>query len=247
MEENRIFRFSYSGIATLAMFLLTNWLLGSDLFDKISNEKIVIIIGLLFSTPLIGFIVSSMAYYVVHRIWDHNFEIKFKDFISIKAIYLEKINSILTVIYGEGTGNINNFPKIVFAINKSKRKLNRINRNNNIRMLTAHQFAIRCYMPDELLNFCVRRRTIYWTHFNILSAIIFGSLISFLLLPFFIAIPKFSWTYFDPIKLLVLIPIVIYFISGVYQFKRARKEANEVEMYWIKNFNLNFKTFNKRD
>lgn len=210
MDQDRIIRISFPGIAIIITILATNWTFGGTLFSFISDTKsfeiLTKIAALVLTTPVLGFVISS----IVHRFTEEN------KLFKIPNELLDNYRKALRTLAPYRPLNDEDFDKPF----KSD-------------VIMVHQAIIRSLMTEESLLYTTRRFTMFWTHRNLFWAILLGMIAGFLSA---ISDMKFgieSTSDLFVIKSSILIMLTFYLIAANNRASYNLKQSNLFEINWI--------------
>jgi hypothetical protein len=213
--KDRIFRFGLTGLTFITSIFFGNWLMGGDQINVFFNKdylKIIIFILSLITTPIVGFIVSS----IIIGIYKY-FDYKNVDFLPPSKEYEQEY---LAKMYGI-------FSNIGSGISYSNDKYSITDYNE---VLINHQLLFRKIDNEEAVLFTVRRMDQYWTQLNTIFSILAGMGIGIIMeLQINGCINRTFLLY----KFILFILIVIYIILGWQQGRKALLQVNDFEKKYI--------------
>ena len=156
MDTERLYRRSMPGIFFVGVLFFSYLLFGGDssyVVNSINNENYSFLIAILVTTPIIGFIISSITISIFHKCQGHKFYINNPPSTKIKEVILNSDHRLFT-----------NVEKL------SKPELQEF--------YCIYQVYIRISLNSESLRFLERRWNFYWIHINNIAAIFLGLLFS---------------------------------------------------------------------
>jgi hypothetical protein len=193
-----------------------------------TKETSTIVLGFLAalaSSPVIGFVISSIAVRLLHLFWGYKFHINLpKNDIDFKR-YIFSLNSLLSSFSKDQ--DVKGFlSSIKYDFYKNIKK--RSNKDSVRTIYVFFNLLLRLKAPNSLTDYTVRRWTLFWTHVNCLTAIILGFL-SVSLFPIFnskVYTYKFEYLPFE-------FPFFLYIAVAVWHLLEARKSAVDIEYKWL--------------
>ena len=212
--KDRTFRFGFTGILFILSVSFGFWYLGGSpttLFNI--NDKIIpVIIGII-STPIIGFILSSINVYCWETLWPG--EKLFQE--PPKEIEQEYLKMVYEV-FPSYSGIIYDEKEKKYIIDKAKLDI----------LLTTHQALMRKVDNKEAMEFSSRRLDTFYVHLNCIYTIFWGTLIGILIN----LLSKQNHGCLST-KGLIIIPILFYFFVGHKHAIQSQKESNEFEKKFL--------------
>jgi hypothetical protein len=190
------------------------WLFGTSIpfFNSIiENLKLAEILISFVSTPILGFVISTIATQIV-RIWMLPNRIEFlepKD--NFRIAYLEQINTSFNP-------NISGLGEIDGQINIVDIKL----------LYLAHTSLFLSRANSEAILFSSRRLDVYHMHVSTIGSIILGFLIAIILCLNYGILGHFNF-----LKTISTIPILAYIFLGIIHARRSLHEANDFEKIYL--------------
>ena len=215
MDQDRIIRMSFPGIAFIVTIFLWDYILGGSFYLRIinitqgTNETINLglasfLLGLIISTPFLGFVLSSIPYAFLTA------ERCFRIPDTLRPGYLEALRRI-------SNQNVTNI--------------------SHEQLTSIHQPVIREEMSDEAVKYTTRRFTFFVTHINM----IFSIAISFFIVSLVHIINGTSFIVPEENCAIMTIKIAIigiylgYIVAGIISAGRIKRESNEFEINWVIN------------
>lgn len=238
MDAERIYRFSLPGIVLFLSISLHLWFFGYNI-DKIISifpnhnkefESIIQLLIIVFSSPALGFIISSIPVYIIKLYMGDKLNFKIPNNIEQIKLYYEKLKYFLNEKYF--TDRINNLK------NKHLDSLNNgelFSKEDISNLYRYFIYAIREINSEPVNKHTLRRWNIFYLHLNISFALLLGIFISIIIFicgcPYDDMINKSCCV----LKLFLELIFLIYLISSIYFMKKSRKEVIEIECDLILN------------
>lgn len=248
MDAERLIRFTIPGWFFIFSLIFHYWAIGGEVpcfilnlvVCKDSSAAILSFLVAIASSPALAFITSTIGERAFHRfallsnrLLDFGYPFLFK--LPQKEEYKRYFKAFRK--------NLPNFKKELYKLETSLRCATNTsginsqdpNYRNNIKELhLLFNLVLRLKCPRELSEFVLRRWNIFWLHINIISAILLGLFFALLLRIYFDITNDISiWLYAPSWKLLLEIPIFLYFWPAYRHLREARKEAVEIEYKWL--------------
>jgi phosphate/sulfate permease len=216
--NERTIRFGFSGVTFILSLIFFYWWLGGSLqrILPIKDESKLIEIAIsVLSTPVIGFILSSIGTFFVRRLILPNHIEFLKPRDELSEMYLREI------VNGSKTNATGIIP------NGNSYAITDINR-----LYLAHTSLFIKRATDEAIKFSSRRIDIYNMHVSTISSIALAFCVSII-----IACQNkiFSNSTFDCGKSIWILFFIVYIGSGINQAIKALKQANEFEKIYLIN------------
>jgi phosphate/sulfate permease len=223
--NERTIRFGFSGVTFILSLIFFYWWVGGSLLCilpmKDQQNWLNIAISVI-STPVIGFILSSIGTSVVRQCLPNRIEFRepsepirpmyYREIVSYSRIKLPGINPSGNEYILEGKG--------------------KTRRSNVRRIYLVHASLFIKKATDEAIKFSSRRIDVYYMHVSLISSIVIAFFVSIV-----IAWQNnvFSKATFDCRKLTWILFFIVYFVIGFCQAKKNLIEGNELEKIYLIN------------
>jgi phosphate/sulfate permease len=223
--KDRIIRFGFSGVTFILSLIFFYWWVGGSLqciLLKNDDPNLIKIAISVISTPVIGFILSSIGTSVVRQCLRNRIEFRepskpispmyYREIVSYSRIKLSGINLSGNEYILEGKG--------------------KIRRSNVRRIYLVHASLFIKKATDEAIKFSSRRIDVYYMHVSLISSIVIAFFVSIV-----IAWQNhvFSNATFDCRKSAWILFFIAYFVTGFCQAKKNLIEGNEFEKIYLIN------------
>lgn len=211
MPADRIFKLSIPGLMFFISFIFFYDFLGGDvnkLLDHLDSNNLLAILLLIFSTPIIGVIFSTIIQFIL-RI-RYGYLILYYPPLSTKIInhVLAKKTDLRDRIIINGT--------------------TKWTKRNMKEFYPYYQVLVRERIGGESSSFLERRWSVYWTHLNNIWVILITFIIT-ATIRFFEY--RSCWTYHivKPYHVIGILIILLYCIAGYFALKSAKIDATKFE------------------
>lgn len=241
MDTSRVLRFTIPGWVLIFSTIFFYWLLGGIDFqsvDKQLSKDVVSLITIsiaflvaLASSPALGFIASTFAASILHRILGYNFHLKIPtDKNDFKMFIVSLSKCLLKIGLDESVKNLQlklrNYDYESVEKVKNDRELIRT-------IYLLFNLILRMKAPITLTEYTVRRWTLFWTHINCITSLIIGFSMALIMKLLFqdnstgIIDEICSW------QSLLILPVILYIGVAYWQLKEARGSAVDIEYTWL--------------
>jgi len=235
LDTARIFRFSIPGWFLIYSFIFHYWLSGGQ-FEllKILSDSFSLILTFLIAlttSPVLGFIASTIGTFILHIIFGYRFLLKLpqnceesKNYFFALNVHLKSMRLYNEVVKLDSA--LKKLPSVDISSNIFCRK--------NIRVFyILFNLILRMKAQNALTEYTMRRWTIFWTHINSITSLILGLFLAVLIQCYnghnlFNLLLRF----FDN-KIMLEIPMLIYVIAAIWHLVEAQKSATEIEYKWL--------------
>ncbi len=211
--KERTIRFGYLGIIFLLTAAFAIWYTDGKLPNLLKTEnngKLIELLIAVISTPGLGFMLSSIAIGILRTFCKKNYE-----FLLPKKEYAQKYYNFIHDSFNKMNSGID-FDETTGLY--SVKNFNTLYIN--------HQILLRQVDKIEIINFLTRRMDIYWTHVNTIFSIISGFLFGFIVSYPFHRSPDF-------LKMLWIIPVLLYIYFGYHSAIKLLMESNDFEKRFL--------------
>lgn len=215
MPTDRLFRFSVPGMMFLIAYMFFNYFFEGAIWGlgKENRDLVIASIVFIFSTPVIGLTISTIAYGFLFAIF--HYEIIY---------YVPRDIRIIDLILSQNT-----------MLDEDKNLRDEIIKNYETdwtkklkrRFYPYYQSKVREFISENAkYEFLERRWSTFWTNINCISSIVFSFLVNISLITFDDFHRDFTFSWY---KLSGLILILVYIYFSFTSLWRARNEALKVE------------------
>lgn len=221
METTKFLRLSIPGWMLLLSFVIFKYIFdGPDILDCHLKQVIIPIVSLILTSSLLGIIISTISYFLIHIIFSHL--IYFQRRRNWSKEYNQVLFREISFCYRQGDlkQEINELESI---FEKFKNQGLPRRNNNSRRLFDFYQILLRQKMNPETLNYSKRAWDFFYLNLNNLIAFIIG---------FFIAI-SFKNEMCGDKNITVIVLIAVYVASALWHLIKCRNDAINVERNWL--------------
>lgn len=235
MDTARIFRFSIPGWLLIFSFIFHYWLLGGQ-FEQLkimtdSPRLILTFLIALTTSPVLGFIASTIGTFILHIIFGYTFHLKLPQDCEESKNYFFALNFHLKSMRLDNE---------VVKLDSELKKLSCVDISNNIFcrkniriFYTLFNLVLRMKAPTALTEYAMRRWSIFWTHINSITSFFLGLFLA-VLIQYYNGDNLLSlFSRFLDHKIMLEIPMLIYIIVALWHLAEAQKSATEIEYKWL--------------
>ena len=191
-----------SGLIFILSVVFSFWYFGGKIekSDLTDNPTIIGIAISIFSTPILGFVISALGSGILKLLYGISQKFLPPDE-CIEKEYYEMLER--------------NFPQ----------NFKRIQNRDYDHISLNHQILFRKWANPEVMKYTARRMDIYWSHVNTITSILAGFIIGCFILLY----TKKNQLEYSCAKFYWIVPFVIYFFIGWWIARQDLKESNDFE------------------
>lgn len=210
MDTERLYRMSIPGVIFLVTLIYFYILFGGNfqlIKELLPKENLATLIALIFTTPVLGFVISSLAFGIIYIICGYR-------------VYINLPKSDLFFLI------VRRDDKLWAELGSSKKT---IKRKALKEFYWKYQSYIRANLNERTFKFLERRWHFFWIHVNSILAIVLSFFVS-ILLRIKTACYRSHNTGLSNIFLIgIYLLIIVFIILAIIQARAVRQDAIQVE------------------